>query len=178
MYKCRVYVVLWLPELEFLVVRSREFSKSNHVRISLAVGTCAVLPIDSKRIAMARLLKLSPSSQEDIVLSSPSEERKGLLSGVDTLPVSEADEPKLSSLWRNSRLTFGPARIAAVIGAFFGLVLGGFYWFSAPSCSARALHFNGDTLRSNGTQEFKRTVLLVSIDGLRHVLFGPSSLRC
>ena len=121
---------------------------------------------------MARLLKLSPSSQEDIVLSSPSEERKGLLSGVDTLPVSEVDEPKLSSLWRNSRLSFGPARIAALIGAFFGLVLGGFYWFSTPSCSARALHFNGDTLRSNGTQEFKRTVLLVSIDGLRYVLFG------
>ena len=120
---------------------------------------------------MAHLLKLSPSSQEDIVLSSPSEERKGLLSGVDTLPLSEDNEPRLSPLWRNSR-SFGPARIAVVIGALFGLVLGGLYWFSAPPCSARALHFNGDTLRSNGTQEFKRTVLLVSIDGLRYVLFG------
>jgi len=28
-------------------------------------------------------------------------------------------------------------------------------------------HFTGGTLRSNGTHEFKRTVLIVSIDGLR-----------
>ena len=127
---------------------------------------------------MARLLKFSPSSQEDIVLSSPSEERKGLLSGVDTLPVSEA-EPKLSPLWRNSTLPFGPARIAVVIGALFGLVLGGLYWLYAPPCSARALHFNGDTLRSNGTHDFKRTVMLVSIDGLRDVFsdIQPSPRR-
>ena|ERR1700731_4739985 len=31
------------------------------------------------------------------------------------------------------------------------------------------LYFNGDTLRSNGTHDFKRTVLIVSIDGLRCV---------
>ncbi|SRR5712691_856409 len=124
---------------------------------------------------MAHLLELSPSSQEDIVLSTLSEERKGLLSGVDTLPVSEADEPKLSLWWRNSPLPFGPARIAVVIGALIGLVLGGFYWLSVPPCSARALHFSGDTLRSNGTHEFKRTVLLVSIDGLRDVFFDVHS---
>lgn len=124
---------------------------------------------------MAHLLKLSPSSQEDIVLSSLSEERKGLLSGVDTLPLSEGDEPKRSLWWGDSPLPFGPARIAVVIGALIGLVLGGFYWLSAPPCPARTLHFSGDAIRSNGTHEFKRTVLLVSIDGLRDVFFDVHS---
>ena len=122
---------------------------------------------------MVHLLKLSPSSQEDIILSIPSEERKGLLSGVDTLPVSEADEPKLSQTWFGSTLLlYGPTRVAVIISAIFGLVFGVFYWLSAPPCSVKALHFNGDTLRSNGTHEFKRTVLLVSIDGLRDVIFS------
>jgi hypothetical protein len=125
---------------------------------------------------MAHLLKLSSSSQEDIILSSPSEERKGLLSGVDTLQISEADEPKLSQAWsRSTLLSFGPTRVAVVVSAVFGLFFGVFYWLSAPPCSVKALHFNGDTLRSNGTHEFKRTVLLVSIDGLRDVIFDVRS---
>jgi hypothetical protein len=120
---------------------------------------------------MARLLKLSPSSQEDIMLSSRFEERKGLLSGIDTLPFSEAEEPKLSSTWlKSTLLSLGPTRIAVVISALFGLVLGVFYWLSAPECLAKDLHFNGDTLRSNGTHDFKRTVILVSIDGLRDAI--------
>ncbi|KAI0247612.1 Phosphodiest-domain-containing protein [Lactifluus subvellereus] len=57
-----------------------------------------------------------------------------------------------------------------VFGALLGLVLGVFYWLSAAPNSINALHFNGDTLRSNGTHEFTRTVLLVSIDGLRDAL--------
>src|SRR6266852_2349548 len=44
---------------------------------------------------MARPLKVSPSSQE---LSSPYEERKGLLSGVDTFSAVEAEKLKQSSL--------------------------------------------------------------------------------
>jgi hypothetical protein len=125
---------------------------------------------------MINLLKLSPSSQEDITLSTPLEERKGLLSGVDALPVSEADESKLSRAWFNrALLSCGPTRVVAVIGAIFGLVFGVSYWLSAPPCSVKALHFNGDTLRSNGTHEFKRTVLLVSIDGLRDAIFDIHS---
>jgi len=121
---------------------------------------------------MIHLLELSPSSQEDVTLSSPSEERKGLLSGVDTLPVSEADEPKLSQAWFNrTLLSCGPTRVMVVIGAIFGLVFGVSYWLSAPPCSVKALHFNGDTLRCNGTHEFQRTVVLVSIDGLRDAIF-------
>jgi hypothetical protein len=122
------------------------------------------------------MVHLSASSQEDITLSSPSEERKGLLSGVDTLPVSEADEPKLSQAWFDrTLLSYGPTRVAVVIGAIFSLVFSVSYWLSAPPCSVKALHFNGDTLRSNGTHEFKRTVLLVSIDGLRDAIFDIHS---
>jgi hypothetical protein len=57
-------------------------------------------------------------------------------------------------------------------------VFGVFYWLSAPPSSIRALHFNGDTLRSNGTHDFKRTVLLVSIDGLRNAFFDVHSSLC
>ena len=125
---------------------------------------------------MAHLLKLSSSSQEDIILSSPSEERKGLLSGVDALPDSEADEPKLSQAWfRSTLLSYGPARVAVIVGAVVGLVFGVFYWLLTPSCPVKGLHFNGDTLRSNGTHDFKRTVLLVSIDGLRDAIFDARS---
>lgn len=113
---------------------------------------------------MVPLLKLTPSSQ--------SEEREGLLSDVDTLSFIEADESKYSSssdtiTWLSLGVA-ALARIAVVVGALLGLVFGLLYWLSDPRSSIRALHFNGDTLRSNGTHDFKRTVLLVSIDGLRH----------
>jgi hypothetical protein len=121
---------------------------------------------------MAHPSKDSLSSHEDIIISSPSEERKGLLSGVDTLSLAAgADETNLSPLCGGSTLlSFGLARIMVVFGALLGVVLGVFYWLSSAPNSINTLHFNGDTLRSNGTHEFKRTVLLVSIDGLRDAL--------
>lgn len=122
---------------------------------------------------MARPLKVSPSSQEHISLSSPSKEREGLLSGVDTLSAIEAEELNQSSLYH--LLSFGLARIAVVLAGTLCLVFGLLGWFSAPSSSITPLHFNGDTLRSNGTHDFKRTVLLVSIDGLRDALFDVRS---
>jgi hypothetical protein len=125
---------------------------------------------------MARPLKVSPSSQEHISLFSPSKEREGLLSGVDTLSAIEAGELKQSSLYH--LLSFGLARIAVVLAGTLCLVFGLLRWSSAPSNSITPLHFNGDTLRSNGTHDFKRTVLLVSIDGLRDALFDDrSSIR-
>lgn len=128
---------------------------------------------------MARLNKHSLSSQEDIISSSQSVELKGLLSGVDNSSFSEDEEAKLSPLCdsRGNLFSTRPARIVVAISALLGLVFGVFYWCSTPPSSARALHFNGDTLRSNGTHEFRRTVLLVSIDGLRDVLFGVHSFH-
>ncbi|SRR6266478_10184900 len=122
---------------------------------------------------MARSLKVSPTSQEDITTSSLSEERKGLLSGVDTLSTIEAEEPKQSSLCH--LLSFGRARIAVVVAGLLCVAFGLFCRFSAPPRSIKALHFNGDSLRSNGTHDFKRTVVLVSIDGLRNAVFDVHS---
>jgi hypothetical protein len=122
---------------------------------------------------MAHPLKVSPSSQEHISLSTPSEERKGLLSGVDTSSVIEAEELKQSSLYH--LLSFGLARIAVVVAGLLCLVFGLLFWFHVPPSSVTPLHFNGDTIRSNGTHDFKRTVLLVSIDGLRYTLFDVRS---
>lgn len=123
--------------------------------------------IEHNRDMMARSLKHSPLFQEHIALSSPSEEEhKGLLSGIDSLSAieAEAEDPTQSKL-----LSFG-VRIGVLVVGLLGLGFGFLCWFSAPPNSIKALHFNGDTLRSNGTHDFKRTVLLVSIDGLRHAL--------
>ncbi|KAH9041999.1 Phosphodiest-domain-containing protein [Lactarius pseudohatsudake] len=110
---------------------------------------------------MAGLMK-SPSSPRANTFSSPSEEREGLLSGVGTPSISEADTSKASPFRQQStRLSL------AGIGVLLGLILSVFYWLRVPPCSVNNLHFGGQTLRSNGTQNFKRTVLLVSIDGLR-----------
>ena len=114
---------------------------------------------------MARLLKVSPSS-------SPPEEREGLLSNVDSFSIIEAKELKQSSPSDTIKsLSFGLTRIAFVVGAVLGFGFGLLCWFSAPHSHIRDLHFNGETLRSNGTHDFKRTVLLVSIDGLRDAPF-------
>jgi hypothetical protein len=114
-------------------------------------------------------LKDSPSSQEKISFSSPSEEREGLLSGVDTVSAIEVEKLKQSPLCH--LFSFGLARIAVVATGLLCLIFGLLCWFSAPPSSITPLHFNGDTLRFNGTHDFKRTVLLVSIDGLRDALF-------
>ncbi len=107
----------------------------------------------------------SPSSLQANTLSDPSEECEALLSGVDTPSFSEADASKSSPLSEPSNCSpFGLARI----GILLGLSLSILYWLFTPLCLVNNLHFDGQTLRSNGTQEFKRTVLLVSIDGLRH----------
>jgi hypothetical protein len=116
---------------------------------------------------MARPLKVPASSQENLSLPNPSEEREGLLSGVDTFSFVEAEKLNL----KQTSLSFGLARIAVVVTALLCLVFGLLCWFSAPPSSITLLHFNGDTIRSNGTHDFKRTVLLVSIDGLRDALF-------
>ncbi|KAH9080395.1 Phosphodiest-domain-containing protein [Lactarius deliciosus] len=103
---------------------------------------------------MAGFMK-GPSSPRANTFSTPSEEREGLLSGVGTPSISEADTSKASAIpstkyplvtCRNRSCSTGCVSLHA---------------------SVNNLHFGGQTLRSNGTQMFKRTVLLVSIDGLR-----------
>ena len=118
----------------------------------------------------------SPSSLRANTLSRQSEERKGLLSGIDIPSVSEADTSKSSPLC-DRRCNQSPCLLYTAAGLIIGLFLAMSYCLYTPSPLANLnnLHFDGQTLRSNGTQEFKRTVLLVSIDGLRHALQSKHS---
>jgi hypothetical protein len=118
---------------------------------------------------MASLSEDRTSTHEDIALSSQSEERKGLLSGIDTFS-TEPDEPKLVPWYHGSTLFPSFSWIMVILATLLGLTFGVSYWLFAPPDSINAHHFNCDTLRSNGTHEFKHTVLLVSIDGLRDAL--------
>ena len=112
------------------------------------------------KAAMVKSPSSLPANTFPVTLS---EERRGLLSGRDTPSISDADTTKPSpSCDRSSCLS------VTVIGVFLALILSAFYWLYTPPHVVNSLHFDGQTLRSNGTQEFKRTVLLVSIDGLRH----------
>ncbi|KAI0270021.1 Phosphodiest-domain-containing protein [Gloeopeniophorella convolvens] len=120
---------------------------------------------------MASLFKgLFPSRKPD-PLPQLSEEHKGLLSGVDTESTPEAEklEPH-SPRWRATVTFCILAGLAAsaigIIGLTFAAYVSGCFSSADPD-QAKTLHFDGDTLRSNGTHDFKRTVLLVSIDGLR-----------
>jgi hypothetical protein len=110
---------------------------------------------------------MNPSSLRADTFSGQSEERKGLLSGINTPSVSEADTSGSSPpCHQRTCLSF------SLIGVLLGLILSASYclYTPPPLANLNNLHFDGQTLRSNGTQEFKRTVLLVSIDGLRHAL--------
>ena len=98
------------------------------------------------------------------------EETKGLLSESDTHFADAhhaedvfAKQPKRS--WKRS-LGLGSLLALVLLGVYSGAVV---YRRSQALARAKALHFDGDELRSNGTHQFRRTVLLVSIDGLRYV---------
>jgi hypothetical protein len=98
------------------------------------------------------------------------EETKGLLSDSEGLAANAQDvfSEKDSRPWRKN-ICIGALLVTLLLGVY-GAVMG--YSRSQNLARAKALHFDGDEVRSNGTHDFKRTVLLVSIDGLRYVLFG------
>lgn len=94
------------------------------------------------------------------------EERKGLLANVDDS--ADISEPELQArpLARKRIVVTAAVLIALLVtGAFARTLL-----LSSPV--GRQIHpswFTGDEIRSNGTHDFQRTVLIVSIDGLRYV---------
>ncbi|KAF7364928.1 Phosphodiest-domain-containing protein [Mycena venus] len=98
-----------------------------------------------------------------------SEERKGLLSGSDEGP-SHSDnwkpEAELASDqgWSQKKIicTAVTLIVLLITGAFARSV-----FVRPPPPTHPNLLFHGDGIRSNGTHDFKRTVLIVSIDGLR-----------
>ncbi|KAJ7797652.1 alkaline-phosphatase-like protein [Mycena olivaceomarginata] len=101
------------------------------------------------------------------------EERKSLLSGSDEGP-SDADnfnwketdtEPDSERGWSRNRIICSAVCLIALLitGAFARTV-----FFGPAPPTHPTLLFHGDNVRSNGTHDFKRTVLIVSIDGLRN----------
>lgn len=107
-----------------------------------------------------------------------SEERQGLLSGRTDTPTRESGRyPAQKS--DNSSWSWGKmvAVGAAIILLLFASYSGAIYYMRYKTVErAKAMHFDGQTVRSNGTHDFKRTVLIVSIDGLRYVHCSRQSL--
>ena len=93
------------------------------------------------------------------------DESKGLLSGDIWDDLSDVDsEGGERSGWSRGRL------LCAASSFIFLLITGAFAraWYARPPPphNSYTIQDAGD-LRSNGTHEFRRTVLIVSIDGLR-----------
>jgi hypothetical protein len=109
------------------------------------------------------------------------EEREGLLSSGDypdsSYPPTKcgsSDPPPTS--WSRKKL------VATAISLILLLICGAFarsVLFRSQPRAQTSLHFEGKSLRSNGTHDFKRTALIVSIDGLRclvHILVDCQKL--
>lgn len=95
------------------------------------------------------------------------EERKGLLSGVDDSDEHDLPTPQPSESWPSKRVAIGASAflITLIIGGIFSLS----FFYTTPSTAHPDQNYQGHAVRSNGTHNFKRTVLIVSIDGLRYV---------
>ncbi|KAJ7600864.1 Phosphodiest-domain-containing protein [Mycena floridula] len=110
------------------------------------------------------------SSSRGPFSKSDREERKGLLSDTISFPDHDDDDHELGlDLTSNQRSGWSSNRIIITAVAFILLLICGTFarTFLISSATHPNLLFHGNDLRSNGTHEFKRTVLIVSIDGLR-----------
>jgi hypothetical protein len=94
------------------------------------------------------------------------EELVGLLAGAD-----DSDDHHTS--FRPASSDSWPSKGMAIVTIVFliTLLLGGIFalsfFYTTPKRAHPDLDFQGLALRSNGTHNFKRTVVIVSIDGLR-----------
>jgi hypothetical protein len=99
-------------------------------------------------------------------------ELRGLLSGQNAKHANHR-QLALDKLhqWLETGKEWSRKRVMVVALVFVTLLLGATFsrpFLSPVKCGSHPnTHFTGDMLRSNGTHEYKRTVLLVSIDGLR-----------
>ncbi|PPQ92830.1 hypothetical protein CVT25_004318 [Psilocybe cyanescens] len=97
------------------------------------------------------------------------EERKGLLNDTeedqdDHDDYPENNIPNAQSTWSRRKITM---TAIAIIGLLVTGTLARTVLFGGPGQETKQSSFSGEELRSNGTAQFKRTVLIVSIDGLR-----------
>ena len=117
-------------------------------------------------------IKINPRLADERALQD--EERKRLLSGIDNDENHDiAPELIKAANPLHSSQEIWPSRRVAIISVAFLtiLIFGGIFalsfFYSAPTKAHPDLDYKGHTLRSNGTHSFKRTVVVVSIDGLR-----------
>jgi hypothetical protein len=102
------------------------------------------------------------------VVDDRTEEREGLLSGGENL--EDYDHFKSTDL---SQKPWPRNKIVGAVVAFLLILVGGVFartLLVSPPTQWTAIH-EGDGLVSNGTHDFKKTVVIVSIDGLRCVFF-------
>ncbi|KAH0585957.1 hypothetical protein H2248_007243 [Termitomyces sp. 'cryptogamus'] len=94
------------------------------------------------------------------------EEEEGLLSGAPSPGLKQDSEFVDTNTWSSKRIVGTATFFIALLvsGAFVRTLLCGPV---TPSTHRLSGWYKGDNLLSNGTHEFKRTVLIVSIDGLR-----------
>jgi Type I phosphodiesterase / nucleotide pyrophosphatase len=98
------------------------------------------------------------------------EEREGLLSGETSKNEALDDTPRgwsRKALVITSVSFIGILLCASLLPPFFGYRSGRDKGGSDKVEGEKIGFSQGETLRSNGTHDFKRTVLMVSIDGLR-----------
>ena len=103
------------------------------------------------------------------------EERKGLLSNFDVDDGDNEAPPRYEDeeyAEPRERTPLRKRKIACIAGGFIALILGASFLapISRTLCrgmGATSRPTDPSKLLSNGTHEFKRTVLIVSIDGLR-----------
>ncbi|KAJ7625296.1 alkaline-phosphatase-like protein [Mycena polygramma] len=111
-----------------------------------------------------------PTSSRKAYDDGRTEERKGLLSGSDEFEgPSDSDNWKAEAELEDTDRGWSRRKIVgSAVGLIALLITGAFTrsLFVSPATHPN-LMFHGAGVRSNGTHDFKRTVLIVSIDGLR-----------
>ncbi len=114
------------------------------------------LPLDHDHHGMAPSMHDKPREDDGDY------EREGLLTGTDSEAYLEKGEIPAQPTWSRNKL------MGVAVGFIVLLVCGitAKHALYAPRYHPN-MFFNGDEVRSNGTHDFKRTVLIVSIDGLR-----------
>lgn len=98
------------------------------------------------------------------------EERKGLLSQDDDPYDHDSFEEDDDTRQQTRTRAWSRTRIASVAIALIGLLVTGTFARTVlfAKSSRPPAPYSETALHSNGTHEFKRTVLIVSIDGLRY----------
>lgn len=127
---------------------------------------CLPSALSQKRLCEGVGMKNLESRSSPVVADDASEERKGLLwdEGEDRFDADQESIPQLPESSRRRRCCISTSLIVLILAAVLTPSL---YFGLRPT--RPVADFDNQKLRSNGTHFFKKTALIVSIDGLRYV---------